>query len=388
MTRSLARASPAVAGGEMPIKPVKPVKVLHRGKTIYRVIVPIDLRPAGEKRQTKWYTSRADAEQYAEKLQAMRDEIGQRFLSLSKTDQAMLLKALEQAGTVQAVYDAVQFWKASRPATAISLKELVQQCSDAKERGGDTVTHCYNLRQAFNQFVGFHGNSAAHEVQPEHIERWIHEKREPEWSANTKANYLKYVRSVFAWALENRYVAKNPAAVVKKPKVDHDKPPAILTVAQAETLTRTAEATDRGLLRYLALCLFGGLRPSEAQRITAEEIKPDGVMVFARKVRMRGHRLVKNPTLDAWLSGEGELPPSNLRKRMRRIAKAAGIEWEQDVLRHSFVSYYYALHGEVATANQAGHSQSTLVKHYKALVTQSDAEKFWQILPIKATETA
>jgi hypothetical protein len=45
------------------------------------------------------------------------------------------------------------------------------------------------------------------------------------------------------------------------------------------------------------------------------------------------------------------------------------------------VSYHYEIHGEVETAKQAGHSIEMLLRHYRALVTREEAEKFWELKP-------
>ena len=50
------------------------------------------------------------------------------------------------------------------------------------------------------------------------------------------------------------------------------------------------------------------------------------------------------------------------------------------VRRHSAASYWLADCGSAATvATALGHSDSVLKKHYMALVTKADAEKFWKL---------
>jgi len=50
--------------------------------------------------------------------------------------------------------------------------------------------------------------------------------------------------------------------------------------------------------------------------------------------------------------------------------------------RHAFASYAYLKHGAETTARWLGHSDSDLLlTTYKGLVTQSEADKFWDIMP-------
>lgn len=67
---------------------------------------------------------------------------------------------------------------------------------------------------------------------------------------------------------------------------------------------------------------------------------------------------------------------------MSRLSRALGIEWPQNVLRHSFITYRIAI---VQSADQvaleAGNSASIIFKHYRVLTTPEVAEKWFSILP-------
>jgi hypothetical protein len=62
---------------------------------------------------------------------------------------------------------------------------------------------------------------------------------------------------------------------------------------------------------------------------------------------------------------------------------AAGIKkWPADALRHSWVTYRFALTGDAArTASEAGHDQAVLHRHYRALATKAQAGAFFAIRP-------
>ena len=74
--------------------------------------------------------------------------------------------------------------------------------------------------------------------------------------------------------------------------------------------------------------------------------------------------------------------------RRKSLAMAAGItDWPHNALRHSFGSYHLAMHNDdLKTAFQMGNSPTMVHRHYKALVTKSEAERFWALRPVTAAD--
>lgn len=61
---------------------------------------------------------------------------------------------------------------------------------------------------------------------------------------------------------------------------------------------------------------------------------------------------------------------------------AAGIEWVQDVLRHTGISHLVRLRDSFAEAAQiAGNSEAMIPRHYLGRVTKEEAARFYAILP-------
>jgi integrase len=258
---------------------------------------------------------------------------------------------------------------------------LAIRCVAAKEKAGKAEYYCKCLRRSLQLFMRGREDTLAHSIQPHHIEAWVHS--DPAWSQFTKSTYLRDVRTMFSYGVKNQLTTMNPAAKVERPSM-LDVSPAILKWQECERFMRAVESTEPKLVQLMALCLFAGLRPSEAFRIQPENIKLDHIEVFGKKVRARNRRLVTiNPTLRQWLFRyPGEFSPKNLQRRMRKVRATLGeFRWPQDWMRHTFVSNFFALHGAKATALEAGHSETVLFQHYRELVTREDAERFWRILP-------
>ena len=74
------------------------------------------------------------------------------------------------------------------------------------------------------------------------------------------------------------------------------------------------------------------------------------------------------------------------RNRLEKAKKSAGItEWPNNALRHSFASYHLAAFQDAsALALELGHSTTRMIfQHYRALVTRSAGESYWQIMPVE-----
>jgi hypothetical protein len=161
-------------------------------------------------------------------------------------------------------------------------------------------------------------------------------------------------------------------------------PRGILTVPECKTLLAWVRKNDPGMLPCVCLTLFAGIRPDEARWLKAEDFNGAEISIGGDIAKGRARRVIEaNPTLKRWLAVGGEIPPAEENFK-DRIEKIHGVikPWPHDAFRHSFVSYRCAIAGIAKTAQEAAHSEDTLLRHYRALVTRAEAEKFWALLPL------
>ena len=167
--------------------------------------------------------------------------------------------------------------------------------------------------------------------------------------------------------------------------------PMILEAYQlTKKLLQAALSYDPGLIPYLAIGLFAGVRPLEIERLPWLDISKRYVEINAAKAKSRKRRLVSLSTnLKEWLAFGGNLPLTNKRKRLAKILRLTGINWQPDIMRHSFASYHLALHQSAdKTAFELGHRDSKMLfAHYRELVSFEAAKAYWNITPCKANQT-
>jgi len=234
----------------------------------------------------------------------------------------------------------------------------------------------------------------------------------------TRDNYRRALNGFFAWAESKGFTAFNPVAKIARVESDESEP-AVLTPEECSALLKAAEVHKDGkLVPFLALALFAGLRPDqELARIDWSDIDPESetITVSGKVAKMRGRRVIEAVRLtrkDA--NGKETVLPSNLfqwlaphisrrtpikgtnwRRDFDAIKRAAGFgpkshddkaprlkPWVQDYLRHTAVSYHFALYEhEGKTAKWAGNSPDIVHRKYKGLVKTADVPRFWSIAP-------
>jgi len=206
----------------------------------------------------------------------------------------------------------------------------------------------------------------------------------------TRKKYLQYLKNFFNWCVENNYTTENPTKGVKIKITSKDI--VIYSPDEVEKVLRLGEEKYPSLLGYYCLCVFGGLRPSESQRVKWEDLQFDGREISVNNESKTGRRrfvLKDTETLWIWLNhiktvrpNEPINPKENHVGLQRKFRKDLGLTWTQDVLRHTFGTNYYNLHKNLdQVSHDMGNSNKVCKKHYVREVKKTDCEKFWGLRP-------
>jgi integrase len=163
---------------------------------------------------------------------------------------------------------------------------------------------------------------------------------------------------------------------------------------------RRAEALRPALLPYLALALFGGVRPGELARLDPARIGPAWIVIDGAVAKTSDHRTVPvRPNLRAWLDAHPPrrpIPPlseKHLYAAIRLLCAATRadpdpasriVSWPSDCMRHSYASYAYDLTRDAAlVASEMGHRGTDIFfRHYRGLVPPGSGAEFFSIFPL------
>jgi len=213
-------------------------------------------------------------------------------------------------------------------------------------------------------------------------------------AAGSVDTHRRYLNGLLAGAVARGVITENPLGAVPAVAPDDEGEVVVLTVAEAQGLWMACDAVDPGLLPWLGVALWAGLRPAELERVGWVDCRRGTgmLLVSGRKAKTRQRRLVtiEEPlrmALERREGAMGGLLPTNHRRRWEAVRVAAGWAgrdgkegkiWPRNAMRHSFVSYHLAFFQDAGrTALEAGHSQDMLFRHYRQLVSPSDAAAWW-----------
>lgn len=159
--------------------------------------------------------------------------------------------------------------------------------------------------------------------------------------------------------------------------------PEILSARQSQAVMDAALA--EGCAFPFSLMLFAGIRPDgEISRISWSNIRADHIAITSEESKTTDDRHIPiSDNLAAWITEHRDEPilPTNWKRKYQAVRKSLRIEG-QDVLRHTFASMFYRLHGEHETIQAMGHTSWTTTKRfYKRAVTIAEAQAFFVIAP-------
>jgi len=322
----------------------------------------------------------------------------------------------EQVGIAEAAFKrlekdedlltAVDHWLRTGKPTTIKESPRLDEALKIYEDWLETTTDLRavtkgHLRRRVTHFVKNVPNLRVTDVLPDHIENYLAHRNV---SANTKDANCRAISSFFTWCMKGKrhWAINNPCYAVEIEGLtsDDDREPVVLAVQECAALLRAAEKFENGrLLPYVALCMFGGLRPFETARLTWDQVNlTDGeIRLKGTQTKTGKGRIVAIcKTLKAWLSryrksGEIYRPTYELELKALRASIGYGPKteaqphlkpWVPDVLRHTAISHYFRATGSYGrTAEQFGNSEGIIKKHYQGRVSSADTKQFYALRP-------
>jgi len=348
-------------------------KTLNHGNTRWRVSVSLE-----GKRKQRFFTSRDEARAWLNSIEADRTGFWHNRTPDEQRDIVSAFNLASKRGV--SIYQSMLDTPAKL--TPLSITDAAKKYAEVIKRRSLRPSSLKQTQINLSQLAREFPDKSCHEVTSGELEQWFHSRN---WKRSTIDGVLAKIGPFFTWCVRESYCESNPCGAVKRPQSD-DTAPAIFTPYQARKLLLTACESDAGMVPYLAIGLFAGIRPMEIGRLHRSDVRRHHIEITAAKAKTRKRRLVTlSENLKEWLSLDGDFPPTNKPKRLKRILDESGVSWSPDIMRHSYASYHLALHQSAdKTALEMGHRDTNMLfRHYRELVTKEAAKQYWNIAPKK-----
>jgi len=304
---------------------------------------------------------------------------------------ATLAEAIKLTGDLSGVTAAARFYKArNKTITAKRVADVVAEMLKVKESRGVSARYLKDLGSRLKKFSeAFQCNIG--NVETKSIQAWLDgmkRRNGTKLSSQSYNNNKRVVYLLFEFAIARGYAIDNSVKTVESVKIRNGSVE-IYTPAEIAKLLASA---DSDFLPCLAIGAFAGLRSAEIERLKWQDIdlKSRHIIISADTAKTASRRVVPvADNLAAWLAPyaerKGKVWPHTsigFYKAQLATAKAAGVDWKQNALRHGFASYRLAQTQNAGqTALECGNSPKIIFAHYRELVKPADALKWFAVAP-------
>lgn len=372
-----------------PMKELVSVRPL-KGHHIYKHLVRY---PDGDKRRSKGFKLKREAEAWAAKKRKELTERGTADASITKDERAAVIRFRNEAAKIDGfdgtLADAVDHYlehlnRSLKPYTCEHVTDLL---IDHMHKMQLSKVHIDGTRSNLKRFNAEYGDRMARDITAEIIQDYLdHLGRAP----TTVKNARLALSGLFSHAIKVKAADKHPVAAVELAKTKNKKP----GILKPEELAAYLAAASDRVVPAIALSFFAGIRRAEIERLDWANIDFDEGDIYIPEdvAKAEKERWVDMcDTLKAWLlphrlnKGAVVQSPQIHRTDMVKARKLAGIKWPKNAGRHSFATYHLGKHMHAGeTAFQLGHPNPTMLeKHYRSTVrsVKKLADAYWNILP-------
>jgi integrase len=362
--------------------------------SVYRRLTPLGnfsfmvANYSGKKRRFDCYASEAESLEAAAKLARrlsetdtkaaqMTEEQAVEYVNATRELQplgitltaavAAIVQAVKETGDLQSVAAATAFYKAKhKKVTAKRVADAITEMLVLKQARGASVRYLRDLRSRMDRFAEkFPCNVGS--VTTADLQAWLDGMKQ---SVQTYENFRRVLHLFFEFAVARGYALDNPAADVEKLKIRTGE----IEIFTPDEARKLLAAAPDNFLPCLAIGLFAGLRSAEIERLEWNDVDlaQGHIVVGADKAKTATRRIVPiAENLAEWLKPYAKRTGKVWQgvwfyNSQQDTAKAAGLKWKANGMRHSFVTYSFALSADAGrVAGYAGNSPAIIHRHYR-----------------------
>ena len=283
----------------------------------------------------------------AEVMQSAKEEIISAFRRIVRTGMSSVAELEKSVSFETAIRESLRARQIRRPSTVADLRSYMNRILD------DAEYNDLSLRSITSeQCMGLLRKLFSHSP---HVFR--------------KAKSV--LHSIFSYGQRRGWCHSNPVKAIDCPPV-YEERIVPLTGSQIRALMRACRHEDLvSMLPATQLLLWCGIRPGEVRRLRWRDIdkREKCVYIEGRVSKTGGPRAVPlrggaRELLQYNRNGDEFIAPKNWNRLWKKLRKRAGLlNWQRDVLRHTFASYHLkCFHNLPQLQEEMGHRDSNLLR--------------------------
>ena len=318
-------------------------------------------------------------------------------------DAEAALTILSRLVPSKTLVDAVNFYGKRFINSSISIKDAKRKWDEEAGRKGlrpDTFRDRKKIHLFFEKF----GHRKVVDITTGELNSFVDANYRKGRKPNTVNGYIRNIRAFFSFCKNQKWIKEDPALGVSKMQNTKNQRPSIFSCDQVKELIKQAALYNQGShLAYFSILCFSGLRPSEihdgllwgksktdAEPMTWDWVRldyqPAQILLERSKASLRNAPIYKN--LQVILRScirHPIIPPTGFKSGYNKVRELANLKdaWEEDICRHSWVSYLFAKDEslcKIELARMAGNSDAILEKAYlNRGIPQTHGEEYFKI---------
>lgn len=225
------------------------------------------------------------------------------------------------------------------------------------------------------------------ELSRTYCEDWLNDTFSTPSQFNKGRSFL---HAIFEFAMRREWCDKNPIKQIERKKVV-EKEIIPLKLSETKRLIKTARNESPKYAMVAALLVYAGIRPREVRRLSWRDIdtEENTITVRSQCSKTGGVRHVEiSPVLNSLLivnksETHSSVCPADWQRRWRKIRDNSGFKghWVQDVLRHTYASYFTKRYSDLPRLQlNMGHRDLSLLRsRYVNMqnISKADAKEFF-----------
>lgn len=347
--------------------------------------------------QRKFFRDKTEARNFCEQKKAEKVSLGNLAFGLSddlKREALACYNKLTPFG--KSLSDAVAYYIKDLETLhkSVSVKQAANELEIRAKADGRSLRHIQTISQVLALFCKTYGSDIISTIKTAQVQQWLdgyRTKNGKPLSASSFNTFKRYLSLLFSFSFKRGYTETNPVERVDF-KIIKSKLPRLLSPEDLRAILQTAPESVRPAIAVQAFC---GLRVAEVARIKWSDFLSTGyIQVGSSNAKTGRRRLtpvprlcfsylnkVKQPSGFIFGGERGDIYKlANALTEVRRAVK--GVQWENNALRASALSYRLAeTKDAAATALEMGNSPTVLLRDYRELTTEKEAQRWFEVDP-------